>query len=400
MIRSKIKKAVLIQPNREMLKKSWLHISLLACFAAAVALLMILDYLNMESIALFNERGFYFNYTFKGRLFLLFFLWLFVLESLSNWAKLSEKSLKTSRNHFKILAVLICAIIPILYIFSVNFLGLDQTVIKIGEALRGDYWRTHSAYWRLILEGDWPLSLEYLVFTISFTATILLAYGKKGLKTFSITLALVGGISAFYMIDTIYPYGVLKPLQMLALPTAACAAALLDIMGYNFILYFTPGPESAPVIRPYSQDLSTPVSIQWPCAGVHSLFLYTLIILLLFNKSDISSFRKAIYFIIGAIGTYSVNILRIVSYFIILVNEGIETAQVFHNIYGELYFVVWIFLYILLIICIQKFKLVEKTIHKIRVLRSFLETRKSKISSYPKSKLNENKNSKSKFKND
>ena len=234
------------------------------------------------------------------------------------------------------------------------------------------------------------------MFTISFLATILLAYGKDGLKTFSITLSLIAGMSAFYMIDTIFPYGVFKPLQMLALPTAACAAALLDIIGYRFNLVFSPGPASAPIIYAYSQGVQTPVSIAWPCAGVHSLFLYTLIILLLFNKSNISSFRKIIYFIIGAIGTYSVNVLRIVSYFIILVNEGIDAAQVFHNIYGELYFVVWIFLYILLIICIQKFRLVEKTIHRIHVLRCFLETRKSKISSHSKSKLNENENSKSK----
>ncbi|UCC57589.1 MAG: hypothetical protein JSW14_04185 [Candidatus Bathyarchaeum sp.] len=375
-ITGKIKKVVLIQLNYERLKKSWLHVSLLVCFIAAVALLVFLDYFNIESITLFNERGFYFDYTWKGRLFLLFFVWLFVLESLVN-LKLLEKDQKTrSRSHFKVLAIFLCAIIPIIYIFSVNFLGLDQTVINIGEVLRGDYWRAHSPYWELILEGDWPLVLEYLVFTISFLATILLAYGKAGLKAFSITLALIAGMGTIYLIDTLYPYGVFKPLQMLALPTAACAAALLEIMGYNFILAFSTGLESTPIIRINANGSLSSVSIAWPCAGVHSLFLYTLIILLLFRKSSMSSFRKLMYFIIGAIGTYSVNVLRIVSYFIVLVNEGKSAAQTFHDIYGELYSVLWIFLYILLITCIQKFRLVERTTH---TLRYFLERVKSKV---------------------
>ena len=155
----------------------------------------------------------------------------------------------------------------------------------------------------------------------------------------------------------------------MTLPTAACAAAVLEIMGYSFILSYWPGLESMPMIRTYSNGSPSAVSIGWPCAGVHSLFLYTLIILLLFRKSSMSSFRKLMYFIIGAIGTYVVNILRIVTFFLILVN-GVGTAAAdFHEIYGELYSMLWILLYILLIACIEKFSLVERTIHRIRTLR-------------------------------
>jgi thaumarchaeosortase len=380
-----------MRPRYEMMKKSWLPASLLVCFIAAIVLLMILDYFNLESIALFNERGFYFDYTWKGRLFLLFFLWLFVLEYLLNLKKPSEKDLETKpRSHFKVLAIFICAIIPLIYVFSVNFLGLDQTVINIGEMLRGEYWRAHSDYWRLILEGDWPITLEYFVFTFSFLATTLLAYGKDGLKKFSITLALIAGISVIYLIDVIYPYGVFKPLQLLALPTAACAAALLDLLGYAFVLSFSPGLDSMPVIRTQSGGQMVSIGIAWPCAGVHTLFLYTLIILLLFKKSNISSFRKMLYFIVGAIGTYSVNVLRIIVYFLIRVDEGLTAAQTFHNVYGELLFVVWILLYILLIVCIQKFRLAEKTTDGTQALRNFLEMIKSKILSRFKIKLNEN----------
>ena len=354
-------------------KKSLLHISLLVFFIAAIGLLMVLDYFNIESLTLFNERGFYFDYTWKGRLFLLFFLWLFVLESSLNLEKLSKKDAETKpRSPFKILAIFICAIIPLIYVVGVNFLGLDQAILNLGDMIRGEYWREHSTYWYLILEGDWPITLEYFVFTFSFLATILLAYGKAGLKAFSISLALVAGISIAYLIDVMYPYGVFKPLQMLALPTAACAAALLDILGYRFTLSFSPGVDAMPIIRTSTGGRSFSVGIAWPCAGVHSLFLYTLIILLLFKKSDISRFRKLVYFIGGAIGTYLVNILRIIVYFYILGNQGLDAAQTFHNVHAELLFVAWILLYILLIICIQKFRLVEKTTHGLQTLRNYL----------------------------
>jgi len=363
-----------------MLKKSWLHVSLLICFSAAIALLIVLDYFNIESIGLFNERGFYFDYTWKGRMFYLFFLWLFVLESISNWKKLSKSDSEARpKGRHRVLAILICAIIPTIYIISVNFLGLGQTILKIGDAIRGDYWKAHSIYWRLILEGDWPLSLEYLVFTVSLLSSIALAYGKRGLETFSISLALIAGISVAYMIDTIHPYGNFRPFQMLALPTAAYASVLLEILGYRFALYFLPGPESMPVMTTIDGPRRS-AAIAWPCAGVQSLFLYALIILLLFRKLDIPRFRKTIFFIVGAVGTYTVNALRIVYYFIVLINDGPNTASAFHDTYGELFFVAWVLIYIFLIVCIQKFMLIEKAISGMRRLYHFQETTRIKFS--------------------
>ncbi|MGD9130627.1 MAG: exosortase/archaeosortase family protein [Candidatus Bathyarchaeota archaeon] len=356
------------------LKKSWFHTFLLACFVAAIVLLVVLDYFNLESITKFNNE-FFFDYTWKGRLFLLFFLWLFVLETSLNWENQPKEDteLKPLIN-FKTIASIICALFPLIYIISVNFLGLNQTVIDLGDALRGEYWRANFlGDLEYLLGVAWPLLVEYIVFTVSFLATILLAYGKGGVKKFGITLALIVGISGVYFMDIFFPYGVFKPLQLLALPTAACAAIFLDLLGYSFSLSFSPGAEAMPIIRMQTGGRWFSVGIAWPCAGVHSMFLYTLIILLLFKKSNISRFRKLSYFIVGAIGTYSVNILRILVYFNILATEGLTAAQTFHDVYAELLFVAWVLLYILLIILIQKFRLIEKTIHGIQTLRDSLK---------------------------
>jgi len=110
-------------------------------------------------------------------------LWLFVLEYSLNLEKEPKKDLESKpRSRLKVIATFICAIIPIIYILSVNFLGFDQAVIKVGEIIRGEYWKANFGDWQHILTAAWPLSIEYLMFTVSFTATILLAYGKGGLS--------------------------------------------------------------------------------------------------------------------------------------------------------------------------------------------------------------------------
>ena len=368
-------------PKFDLTKKSRLQVTVLGCFIAAIVLLIFLDYFNLESFPIFNERGFYFDYTWKGRLFILFFMWLLVLEySLNVGQEPKTDQENKPESKLKILATYICALIPIIYIISVNFLGLNQAVIQLGEALRGEYWRANFGDWEHILTAAWPLSLEYLMFTVSFTATILLAYGKDGLKKFGISIGLIAGITAIYLTDTIFPYGVLKPLQLLALPTASCAAMLLDLLGYTFMMYYTPGASAMPIIR--TRDFagnSVNIGIAWPCAGVHSMFLYTLIMLLLFRKSSMSRFRKLVYFIVGAIGTYMVNVLRIITYYYIRTTteeNAALAAETFHDVYGEILFVVWILLYILLIVCIQKFSLVEKTQQGIRKLTQFSRKKK------------------------
>ena len=342
------------------LKKSWLHLALLACFALAIFLLMFLDYFNLEKISFFNNIGFFFDITWKGRLLLFLFFWLFALISFSERKSLEEIAANGRKSGFRILLIFLFALIPLFYIIGVNFLGLDQTIISIGDWLRGEYWKANTAYYENSLMGDWPMSLEYLVFAAAFVGTVLLAYGKKGLKTFSLPASLVAGVGIIYMIDTMYPGGAFTPLQAFALPTAACAAVLLQILGIPFSMYFSPGPTSTPTIVVTAQGASAATGIAWPCAGVHSLFLYTVIVLLFLGKLDVSGFRKATYFVVGFVGTYFVNVLRIVTYFVLLIGQGRAVALTFHNVYGELYFFTWILAFILLILAIQRFALVER----------------------------------------
>ncbi len=375
------------------MKKYWFHIALIICIALPIMMLFFLDYYNLEgynyrynfetsnfeswSNTFFNE-SFVFELTWKGRMFLLVFLWIMLIESAMDWRKLVDEKPK---NRYIILASLICALIPTIYVLATNFFGLDLTILRIGH----DVFGIHSVSgqnepWDF-LHLQWPVSCEYIVFAVFFISAVILAYKTKGLKALSISLTLLGGIGVAYMFDTIYPFGVFKPLQAFALPTAAVTTALFDLLGYTVRLSFpTYAAGSAlPSLTVVVGGKSASAAIAWACAGVQSLLLYVVVILVFFKKADISAFRKLAYFIIGLFGTFFVNVLRVFSILIVMLNYGNEAGTSFHNTYGEIYSVIWIFLFILLIGCIQRFMLVERTKYAFHRIWSLLGTVKDKL---------------------
>jgi hypothetical protein len=82
-------------------------------------------------------------------------------------------------------------------------------------------------------------------------------------------------------------------------------------------------------------------------------------------------------------------------------NYGQGAALVFHDNYGELYFFVWIFMYVMLIVGIQRFMLAERTQHAVYILPektrsafqkfgAYSANKIRKLSSYLKTKLKQN----------
>ena len=342
-LRSHIKKA--FRKLSEM-KKRRLHLLLSSFFFIPILLIFFLDFFNIEAFGSFNQK-FMFDLTWKGRMFYLFFIWLLILETILDWEVIIEKQ-PTFQNRFRTFLPYIFAAIPTIYVLSVNFLGLNQTILNFGQALHirsGDFLNEH-----------WPLSVEYLILVSFFIFATWLAHGLSGLKSFSISLSLLAGIGIVYLFDTVWPFGTFKPMQLLAVPTAACAAALLDLLGYNVtLLYPVSDPESGtfPLMTVSNRGISVTRGIAWPCAGVHSLLLFTLITLVFFKKTTMQRDRKIVFFLIGAAGTYLTNIFRISSFFTISIHYGEKAGNTFHDSYGELYFVAWMFLYFITIVTIQ-----------------------------------------------
>jgi thaumarchaeosortase len=355
------------------LRKDWFHIALIILIVSPIVMLAVLDYYNLEGFNYrfnrdtnsfqpwtntFFDQNFTFDLTWKGRMFYSIFAWFLMIESAFGWQKLVDKKPK---KRVVMAASLICAGIPMAYVLATNFFGLDLTLLKAGYNI-GIPSVTANNDPSDFLHLQWPLSVEYVVFFVFFLLALLIAYRPRGLKIFGISLVFLGAIAVAYMLDTIFPFGVFRPLQEMALPTAAAAAALFDILGYKVMLTYpmTGTGSSLPGLTVAMGGKQAGVEIAWACAGVYSLLLYVLIIFVFFKRTNISGYRKVLYFFIGLFGTFFANVLRIYGVLVVMMQSGRDEGMIFHNTWGEFFGFGWIFGFILVIVCIERFMLVER----------------------------------------
>jgi len=274
-----------------------------------------------------------FEKTWKGRMFYIFFLWLVSLELILAWEKLQSKLAKVKST--RTIALILVVLLPTIYVVVANFYGVNAMIVNLANS--------HKILWADVM----PLSTEYLVFAVLFTLIVLVEFGLVGLKNFSISASFLGIIGIIYTIDNVYPQGSFSPFQIIVPTTTRLAADVLGLIGYHT---FWGGIQNGmPILTAWGpQGSFGPTAIAWPCSGVESLLIYTVTILLFLKNSTISWKQRTVYFILGAVVTYFINVLRIVTIFVIAINHGDWMA--FHDIYGQLYSITWIVSYPLLII--------------------------------------------------
>jgi exosortase/archaeosortase family protein len=131
------------------------------------------------------------------------------------------------------------------------------------------------------------------------------------------------------------------------------AAKVLMLMGYQTSLSFAANMPLLIATNRFGQSFSA--YVDWTCAGVESLLIYTVIILLFLRRTIIPWKHKLVYFVIGAAVTYFINSLRIATLMILGIEYGGNSSvwQNFHNYYAMLYSMTWIVCYPLMIIGIQ-----------------------------------------------
>jgi len=293
-----------------------------------------------------------FEETWKGRTYYLFFIWLVLLETILSWDELGTSKISKIWSK-RTISLIIFLLLPTFYVIITNFLGLNSAITQWYLQIMGaeyDWWAKFM-----------PLSVEYFVYGAIFLIINIIIYGKKGLTTFSISASLLFVIGTFYILDNFFPYGRIMLLQLPALPTTHLAANILNLMGYRteISISITQYEGWLPVLTiwdPHNLGRYVTFGIGWVCSGVESLILYTITILLFLKKSAVPWMHRVIYFMIGAIVTFFVNVLRIVSIFDIAMKYGWRPNYTppevtrFHDYYGSLYSIIWIISYPLIMI--------------------------------------------------
>jgi thaumarchaeosortase len=179
-------------------------------------------------------------------------------------------------------------------------------------------------------------------------------YGLRGLKVFSISSFFLGAIGVFFMLDTFYPYGTLTVLQSFVPFTVSMASNFLNLLGYGTQI-FSAGDYGSGLRVTGAGGKNFVATVYWPCAGIQSLVIYSLVILLFLRGVNISFQKKIAYVLVGAFGTFFVNILRIVAIFMAGLSGGSGVAARFHEFYGEFFFIAWMLIYLSIIFVFETY---------------------------------------------
>ncbi len=327
-------------------RRNWSVISKVLPIISIVAPLLILyfgQYFAFPPYPLYyNPNANSFEIAWKGRIFYIFFLWIALMELVLGWERLDVHKIDR-QSKMRIVRLTLVFLLPTIYVVVANFYGLNRAIVdwtySIGIVPGCDYM---------------PLSVEHVVLSILFTIMILSSYGVRGLKTTLVSPVFLATIGILYTIDNVYAEGSFTPFQVLVPATSSVAASVLNLMGYHTQWLGESG--GMPILRASNSAVSATFKIAWACSGIESLILYTLVVVLFFKAAGISWRNGTIYFVIGAVVTFFINVLRIATIFVIAINTGsegsIEVSQ-FHNIYGQLFSIMWITVYPMLIIGIR-----------------------------------------------
>lgn len=299
--------------------------------ASFVPPLIILYFIDSES----------FSIMYPGRAMYIFFIWLASFKLAFHWEKIQVRPVSKA---FLIFAGFLPTLCVIIYSVMLNHMGLTELMLisKYPDS-------------SVAKQMYFTLSMEYIGFAALAALSVLVFYKPSSIG-FHTPAFFLGTVGMVFLVDWAFPGGYFTPFQALVSPTAQAAASVMNLMGYKTGLYNVIDKTYGPLVymRVYDPErhVYKGLGIAWPCAGVESLILYTVTISTFLQALPASKRLKILYFAFGAIVTYAINIMRIITIFEIALNGG--DIWIFHNYYGWLYSTSWIIVYPLIITLLSR----------------------------------------------
>jgi thaumarchaeosortase len=236
-------------------------------------------------------------------------------------------------------------------------LGLKQTIIDAAPSFN-------------VQQLDsWIFMWDFIVMSVYIGICLAILYGKKGYKIAPAGLLFLAGIAVILSLDAFFPKDTLGPLQYIVPTYLQIDQGVIRFID-NSIMEL--GPDTK-LVTAWDNTLtlnglhgSIRLTVYWPSAGVHSMIIYSLLMLIFILKMKMPLKRKLGYFLMGTIGTAMVNIVRIISLslFALIVSADYVVWQPFHSIVGVIMFIPWLFIYVYSVICLE-----NRLARKLQVLR-------------------------------
>ena len=235
------------------------------------------------------------------------------------------------------------AIATIIYFVLLDF-GLHDYIINAAPAFNV----------QLIYSWEW--FWDFLVITIFAISASILMFGKKWIRIVIAGPVFLGGSAIILSLDAFFPYDTLGPLQYFVPHLVQTNVWIINA--------FDLGVATARDNLMFLQGDHGPFALQvfWPSAGVHSVVIYSLVMMAFLLKMNIKQNRKFMYFGLGILGTIIINLIRIfsLSVFALKVSTNPVEFEEYHSVAGEIMFLPWLFAFLLVVTVIETKRMKKK----------------------------------------
>lgn len=266
-----------------------------------------------------------------GLLFVLFFLWFELMDF--------RKVAKPHLNRIRKVAIVILFALALVYFGGLGLAGqFTDFIYWIGKSLgaSGDF------------SNSFLMAMDYLVVTLYITALAAAFFSARAILGIFTAIVFSAGMLLMYLLDAFFPYGSIGPLQFWANFIVAGVGFLsfgfgLPIYGFSNMLTILGKHGTFRLI------------VFWPSVGVHSMLIYSLVMILLAARLAAPAKRKIIYAIAGVGGTVFLNVIRIflIAYYGYAYAMSGADLDAFHNSIGEFLFPIWIVAFLLIVLNIE-----------------------------------------------
>ncbi len=244
--------------------------------------------------------------------------------------------LKIEISKKRLLAVIPIAALTMVYLVSLEY-GLRDYIVSV------------SSQYHIQLVYSWTWMWDFVVLAIFLVASMSILFGKRWIRISPAGPIFIAGSAVILSLDAFFPYDTLGPLQYVVpylVKTNVWLITTLDL-----------GTAVARDNLMFLRGDHGPFALQvfWPSAGVHSVIIYSLVMIAFLLKMNIPPKRKAMYFVLGIIGTIGVNMIRIfsLSLFALKVSTNVKDFESFHSVAGEIMFLPWLFIFLLVVTYVE-----------------------------------------------
>ncbi len=197
------------------------------------------------------------------------------------------------------------------------------------------------------------LAMDYLLYALYSLIIVALLYGPKSIRMIVTPAIYATGSAILDLMDAFYPEDSLAFMQSWVYFIWNVVAGILYLLGFHTA---SPGNITIPSILLNGNQLSLwgykgfiRILIFWPSSGVVSMIMYSLVLVILLVKLNAPRSRKAVYALLGALGTYLANVFRITLIVLYVTYVSLD-VKTFHDAIGEVIFLSWIVIFLYLVI--------------------------------------------------